>query len=125
MVSFTLCAGILQTPFTASTQKALWLAVPTIAWESTPQPSLWEEASPLLLPLLELLEFSMHCLCWVLELPWVLEQQGQCACRPGVPQGPGNVACSLSRGEDLDAQDPAEVYLEQFKILEWQAKLEP
>ena len=59
--------------------------------------------------------------------PWaVLEYQGQCACRPGVRQGLGNVACSLEldRVEDLDAQDPAEVYLEQFKILEWQAKLE-
>ena len=57
--------------------------------------------------------------------PWVWERRGQCASRPGVRQGPGNVACLLAsdRVEALDAQDRAEVYLEQLKILERQAKL--
>ena len=57
--------------------------------------------------------------------PWVWERRGQCASRPGVRQGPGNVACLLAsdRDEDLDAQDCAKVYLEQLKILDRQAKL--
>ena len=113
-VPFSIRAGILQTPFTASTQGALWPAVPTTAQESTLLPSSWEEASKPPLPLLELLAFSMHCLCWwelvqVWE-PWVWEQQGQCASRPGVRQGLGNVACllALDRVEALDAQEDAE-----------------
>ena len=114
-VPFSIRAGILQTPFTASTQGAIWPAVPTIAQESTLLPSSREEASSPPLPLLELLAFSMPCLCWwvrveVWEL-WVWERPGQCASRPGVRQGQGNVACLLAsdRVEALDAQDRAKV----------------